>query len=373
MEEIKEIVFVVEDAIFENDGYKSRVEMEIGLLGEDYKYYVLVPDDSRELAFRYPIEIIRYKGFSNKYPFLFNKRALSLKLKETLTKLENPIVYCEALPSAVAVYGICKELGIKYVFDCHGTAPDEAYLYHQNVVGKVYSDWLRKKQLRIVHNASLIITVSQKQYDEFCTERPYVLLPMIPSEQFFDEINYRCEYRKKLRIADDCDVFVYAGQNQKWQMSDETIGFYKRIEEKNAKAFLLVLTGSVDDFQKICLDQKIKNYKVLKAPYSEMPKYLDIADYGFCLRADHIINRVASPTKILEYLSRNVKPIITEYIGDFSENLKRHNLAAVVSVNDITFTDTIDSNINGRKYVEKLAYSTQNEYKKAISELWHTH
>lgn len=370
MEKTREIVFVVEDAIFENDGYKSRVEMEMGLLGEAYKYYIIVPDDPRDLAFKYPIEIIRYKGFNNRYPFLFNKRHLSLKLREVLSGLKNPIVYCEALPSAVAVHDACNELNVKYVYDCHGTAPDEVYLYHQNVVGLVYSNWLRKEQLKIVKDASLVITVSNKQFYEFATNKPYVLLPMIPSEQFFDEKSYKEEYRQKLNISKESKVFVYAGQNQKWQMSEETVRFYKKIEEQDDKAFLLILTGSVEAFQQICESSFINKYKVLKAPYSEMPKYLDVADYGFCLRADHIINNVASPTKILEYLSRNVKPILTEFIGDFSSDLKTHDLACIVSVDDKKFDTKELIGFNGRKYVNDLAVSTQREYRKAIDELW---
>ena len=40
---MKNIIILVEDAIYANDGYKSRIEMEMGILGEEFNFIVLAP------------------------------------------------------------------------------------------------------------------------------------------------------------------------------------------------------------------------------------------------------------------------------------------------------------------------------------------
>ena len=327
---MRNLIFVVENAIYENDGYKARIEMEMTLLKKDFNFYIIVPKDKRELVFTNKVRVVVYDAFSKEVPFLMNYFSLNKCLKKLIKEIESPIIIGEALPSAVAVNRICNRNSIPYVYDCHGTAPDEAYLYHKNIIGYLYKEWLRDKEKQIIDNCSLIITVSEKQYELFRTKKKHILMPMIPSKFFFDESFYRKQIRYELGIPADSNVYVYSGQNQKWQMSEETVRYFNRIKEKDKKAFLVIYTSQVEDFKTICEANNTIDYVVKKIDYKEMPKYLDVGDYGFCLRENHIINLVASPTKVLEYLSRGVTPIITEYVGDFSSLLPPKNLAIVV-------------------------------------------
>lgn len=49
----------------------------------------------------------------------------------------------------------------------------------------------------------------------------------------------------------------------------------------------------------------------------ELYKYYSIAHYGFLLRDDHVLNEVAAPTKLTEYLYYGIVPILKfEEIGD---------------------------------------------------------
>ena len=49
---------------------------------------------------------------------------------------------------------------------------------------------------------------------------------------------------------------------------------------------------------------------------SELAKY----KYGFLLREDHIVNHVATPTKMNSYLSVGVIPIFSDVIFDYNKN-----------------------------------------------------
>lgn len=362
------ILFIVESAINKNDGYKSRIEMEMGLLAEKCDFSILIPWEGQEVDFSRKIKIYTYNAVNEKLPFVFNWHRMVRKLEEILINEPNCIVCCEALPSAVCAYNTVKKFGNKLIFDCHGTAPDEAYLYHPNLIGKLYASWLRLQQKKIVENSDLIITVSKKQYNCFNTSKPYVLLPMLPAQQFLLDKNDKAAVRKKLGIPSDAVTFCYSGQNQKWQMSEKTIEYYKKIETTMSNAFLLILTGNIDEFKALCKKYDVKHFTINKVPYNEMPYYLDAADYGFCLRENHIINLVASPTKVLEYLSRNIVPIITPYVGDFSEQLKKHNLCVCLdNFENVNYPN--NKRIAGKQFVMSTIEEKEQTYIKAISRL----
>ena len=367
---MKSIIFVVESAIYANDGYKSRIEMEMDLLSQfDCEYILLAPSEDKEIVFRHKVEIIKYKAFSSKIPFIFNYAFLINKLNKLIKEKDNPIIYCEALPSAVICYKTAKKRKCKLVYDCHGTAPDEVYLYHPNLLGKIYANWLRKEQINVVEKCDELITVTHNQYLEFNTQKKYILLPMLPSEHFFDSKNYREKIRNDLNIELEKIVFCYSGQAQKWQMTNQTIEFYSKIEKEFPNAFLLILTKDSEAFKKLINKYNIKNYCIKTIEYVDMPKYLDVADYGFCLRENHIINRVASPTKILEYLARNVTPIITPYVGDFSDYLQEKGACCIIRKFDPSEINLNNYQKETLSLVTELKKLTSEAYKKSVKDI----
>ena len=348
-----DILFIVESAICKNDGYKARIEMEMGLLKDICNFSILIPWEGKDVSFIQDVKVYSYEALDERYPFVLNAKRLRRKLEELLRIKSDYIICCEALPSAVCSFEVAKKYNCKLIYDCHGTAPDEAYLYHKNIVGRIYADWLRNKQKKIIRECDLLVTVSNKQYEVFETEKPYVLLPMLPAQQFLADKHDKGDVRKALGIPEDSIVFCYSGQNQKWQMSEETISYYKKIEENTPNSFLYILTGSETAFKELCVKNNVKRFAVKKVPYLEMQYHLDAVDYGFCLRENHIINLVASPTKVLEYLARNIMPILTPYVGDFSKELAKEKLCIVVEDMEVkNYSDT--SVIDGNKYVIDL-------------------
>ena len=330
----QKILFLVSTVIEKNDGYKTRIEFEMDILNKDFEFYMCVPElISKKINFKHPVNFITYShsenGVINKY---INFLSLRKTVKKILEKDSKIIVYCEALGVALKVSDLFSKYPNKVVFDCHGTEPDEFLLNHPGIKGAIYSKFLRWKEKQVVNSVDLLVTVTENQYELWKIEKPHVVLPSIPAEHFFSVKDMRFEMRTELSIPEQSVVYVYSGQNEKWQMCEETIDYYKKIETMNPNSFLLVLTHEVNYFEELVNRYKVANFKVLSVDFQNMPKYLDVCDFGFCLRRNHIINRVASPTKVLEYISRNVKPILTEYIGDFSNELYKYGMAEIVDI-----------------------------------------
>ena len=62
---------------------------------------------------------------------------------------------------------------------------------------------------------------------------------------------------------------------------------------------------------------------------AEVLKDLKNYDFGFLLRDNTLLNNVSSPIKFQEYLMSGVIPIMSEGIGDYTEEMKEHNLAII--------------------------------------------
>jgi hypothetical protein len=146
--------------------------------------------------------------------------------------------------------------------------------------------------------------------------------------------------RLKNAIDNNHTIFCYLGQAQSWQCVQETIAVYSRIERERNDTFFLVLTRDTEEFRKLSQAKGIKNIEIRSVPHAMVPCFLKWCDYGFVIRKPHLVNFVASPTKVLEYLSAGVRPILTEAVGDFSDFLTQEQLGVVVPYRSLKNIDT---------------------------------
>lgn len=130
--------------------------------------------------------------------------------------------------------------------------------------------------------------------------------------------------------------FAYVGSLDLWQCFDRIIDLYKKIETVYTDAHLKVLTFSVDDATQKIIDLGIKNYEVKSVNKEDVQTELEDVVYGFVIRDDSIVNRVATPTKISSYMSVGIIPVFSVVLDDF--NTVSQNMEYVIPVQtDIDF------------------------------------
>lgn len=372
---LRELVIIATDTARRIDGYTTRILMEIEKLKKYYDISLLIQGtgeitanyDSGIKIINYPTSKVQIRGLT----YFLNLREFEKVFKKNVKKGKSTIVYAESLFPALIANRVAKKNENTFVYDCHGTQPDEYKLYHRGRINAFIAKVLEHEELKIVKGSNLVVTVTNNQWRKWNTTGNHVVLPMTPSTIFFDPNNYREEIRRELGIGENELVFVYSGRNQKWQMSEGTISVYKKISERISNTRLLILTPECDVFASIIEKKEIKNAIIKSVKYEDMPKYLDACDYGFCLRSSSIINIVASPTKVLEYLARNVKPILTEYVGEFSSALKEAHLAEIIDIDNpvISFDDGRQTNNCGKEYAADFVENVWNRYITALKKL----
>ena len=117
--------------------------------------------------------------------------------------------------------------------------------------------------------------------------------------------------------------FVYTGGLQKWQCFEKILDMFKKIQEEMPTATLTIFTASIDEAQKEMVKRGIKGV-VKYVPYKQLGGEISKIKYGFLIREDNEVNRVATPTKMNSYLANGVIPVYSTVIRDFKKNLSKY-------------------------------------------------
>lgn len=128
--------------------------------------------------------------------------------------------------------------------------------------------------------------------------------------------------RLRLGIGRNDTVYLYSGGLQPWQNIDKMLGTVESIVTQEAN-WCIFLTGETEALTELV--RKIFNHVperllIFHVTTEELRNYYELANFGFILRENHVLNRVANPTKLVEYLYFGMIPIVwSSEIGDFSE------------------------------------------------------
>lgn len=221
----------------------------------------------------------------------------------------------------------------KFVWWVQGIRPEESYAVHKSR--------LRKKVLEIaeyiaIRKTIFPIFVSEAMRQHYVSKYhvnfdKYYVMPCcndsIKQASFHEQGKY------------ESNVFCYAGSLDTWQCVEETLMIYKKIEDCYRTAKLLLLVR--DRKYAISLVEKygIKNYEIDFVPTSQLPEKLKKVKFGFIIRKDLELNRVATPTKLMTYMGNGIIPIVSECLEGLLECIG--NSKFVVKLSDDLNIDPI--------------------------------
>jgi hypothetical protein len=110
---------------------------------------------------------------------------------------------------------------------------------------------------------------------------------------------------------------VYAGGIQKWQ----NIDLIKEAVRNNPDRFnFRIFTHDSEQLKKDWADLVNQNLLIDTRSNDDIYREYRDCDFGFLLRDDTVVNNVACPTKMMEYLRYGIVPILkSDHIGNFKE------------------------------------------------------
>jgi len=225
----------------------------------------------------------------------------------------------------------------KIIYDGRGSISAEQEEYN------VYASTGLENQIALLEQQALFksdkrIAVSTELLNYWKSEYHFSgvntsIIPCTTSYDFSRNVNNErsASIKSELNIAEDELVFVYSGSIAEWQSFNKLEGILQALLKVNPTSKLLFLAKEHPLINDLINDFPGRVYQRF-VKHNDVVDYLDICDYGILLREDSVTNRVASPVKCAEYLSRGLKVLISPSIGDYSREIKQHDLGYILQM-----------------------------------------
>jgi hypothetical protein len=218
--------------------------------------------------------------------------------------IEANLIYVHSIYQAKKIlenYPLFKD---KIITDLHGIVPEEE-AFAGNVANSKIMNEVEKRVFKYCKN---FVVVSEQMRKHFINKYnlkgsiKWIVLPIFDEHENHSEKSW-----KTLSV-------VYAGGSQKWQRTDLIVeSINKTYEKYNFK----ILTHQPEAFSDIISNAK-KNVLIKSVNPVQVGAYYKDSHMGFILRDDIPLNNVSCPTKLIEYLSNDIVPIVlSPSIGDF--------------------------------------------------------
>lgn len=206
------------------------------------------------------------------------------------------------------------------ILDIHGAAPEEA-LYSTGVVNHS----LENSEKNSVKIADKIVCQSDEMKRHLvrkhnCTESNICVFRCgVDTNIFKYKEHDRLRIRKELQVADNELLFVYSGGMHKWQKVETALKYFMTYHNMYVNSKILVLTKDNEGLNRIVENEKLANiipHLIVKSlPYNEVSSYLSASDVSFLIRDNVVMNAVASPTKLAEYMACGL-PVISTSVAE---------------------------------------------------------
>ena len=290
----------------QSDGYFQRIQHVDGLFSDRWRVYV----ESDELPGR-------SHWFDRPQPKVLVLRIQGGTLRRTLVGALalTAILRCRKIyfHSVLRMHDnrlgrLMHVPGLTKVIDIHGVVPEE-FRFHNDF----YSAVLYEREERLaVRKSDMVIAISEAMQNYLHQKYRKDLRGQVAIFPMFPNVAPTLASRE---YVDGKPVVVYAGGLHKWQQVPKMIDAITRTVSICAHRFYCAnpdaVRGMLPESVRMQVIVDSKSHEELIDLYAE-------CHYGFILREDIVVNHVACPTKLVEYLAMGIIPVVDcENIGDF--------------------------------------------------------
>lgn len=196
-----------------------------------------------------------------------------------------------------------------------GIIPEESYMRTKSNLRKAILSFLERKGLRSSDYVFYVSKAMENHYiQKYRINNTAYIMPCFDSDinrsSFFTDSKYKN------------NVFVYAGGAQIWQCLDKTISIYSEVERRVKDAQLLILSKERNAILPLLEKYEVKNYSIDFVDHDKMAEVLKKAKFGFCIREENIVNKVATPTKLSTYVGNGLITVYSSFVEDFGSLAK---------------------------------------------------
>lgn len=311
------IVYVTSKGITQFSGYFCRVKKEMHLIGRDdgweVSLVVLYARNAHNKRYfsRIRREITERAHFIWIYDVITLRRSLKNKA----------IIHAQGHRAFFTCWLASRFLSVKpkLLFDYHGAGAEENRLLGGS---RATAALVRLWEKLGMWKSHAIILVSESHREELVVQHgisrdKIVIIRNFVATERSALINGKLKLRERLELPLGKVLAIYSGNFQPWQEPELLSFFAEYIAQYSERIQFVVISNDTR------AKAYIKNSRTILrgANGSEVFEYLRAADAGLLLRRPTLLNRVADPTKLGEYLYCGVT-ILASGIDDLQRMLK---------------------------------------------------
>ena len=214
-----------------------------------------------------------------------------------------------------------------------GIWPEESYIRNKSRNRERLLSIIESRALRLTE---LVIMVSDKMKEHFQQKYMHTFSRCFVMPCFNETIN---EYNFINHNYYD-NNFVYMGSMEKWQGIETIIRVFKEIERiYKDKVKLFIFTKEQDKAKEAMRENEIVNYEIGYVKKEEVSKVMVNMKFGFCIRENIEVNRVATPTKLSTYVCNGTIPVYSSCLESFHTIAKESDYT--INIDDALWMDKL--------------------------------
>lgn len=207
-----------------------------------------------------------------------------------------------------------------------------------------------------VNNCAFGFFVSH-QLKEYVTRKFHVEVPNFFIMPCFNEIINKNNFFIPEKY--EHNTFCYVGSTvDAWQKFEYIVEIYKYIELHYEDCLFKIITPNPEEAEKYAVKHKLKNVIIKSVAQDRVSAEICDCKFGFIIRDNNIVNNVATPTKLSNYLSNGIMPIFSDSLLAYTELAKEHPYLYVVNEDNIL--KVIDDFIS-KRYEPQLILDAYNK------------
>lgn len=230
-------------------------------------------------------------------------------------------IYSHSIHLMKNIWFIILPLKQRIILDAHGVVPEEIEYFERK--SYLYYLLLLTERIVFAKKNATIVCVTEAMKIHFIHKYPkfkgkFLVFNIFPEQLIRESTESNVNIKQTDVSKIDKTIVLYSGGTAGWQNIELMLDLIEKNQSDNIE--YLILTVEIEIFKKIIANYKIneKNIQIKSVSPNELSSYYKIADYGFILREDNIVNNVANPTKLIDYLFYGMIPIVlTPKIGDY--------------------------------------------------------
>lgn len=343
----KILFFVTEWPALDNGVLHSQVLSVAGFLTEhDFECIFVGSEVSKNRADE-ATKIIKQKYGVNAYIYVVHSTRPGLfwrvvcawkayrKTCRIISKLQPTHIYSRSVIDARWSRRLASKIGAISIFDIRATLSEEVNLRRGEKNWRVAI--IRKLEKMEIMKADRLACVSnnlkQYIYNQYGRQDITVIPSCFDASKLYFDAQSRREIRTKYRLNNQSILLCYSGGLAKWQRINDMLRLVEMLTVSNNNINILFLTQEAKKLDALLRETSIspERFYIESCSSYEIYRYLSAADMGLILRDDIIVNNVASPIKIGEYLACGLPLIMTKGIGDFSQIIPAVGLGVILN------------------------------------------